>query len=364
MKIFFVMVLLSIANQHSGVVKARTLKVLVEPDSPTRLRHPIEGRLKHSSQAPSRGTANALDQLDCHSDPMCFIRTAQSLAEKGEQLDLALACVERAMAIPPRPNDAVPRESFFLTLAYVQIRRREFDQAIATLTRGAQRSPGYASLDQYLMYLGLAYENSSRLDEAIETYMTLAGGLKEISQEPNERLVTLYLKRFGSLGGLKQKIEANRLKARKKFFVDNHLLNIPAPAWGLQNLDGRQVNLSDFSNKILVLSFVSAGGNVQESLLKFLQAQYEKYKEKGIAFVCIDYTEKPDTKAIKTNLAQMGVTIPTLSDSDVARRYKTLEPLIVLIDEKGMIRFKNTIWHNYSPFVIEQIEFLLKGKEK
>jgi tetratricopeptide (TPR) repeat protein len=251
MKIFFAMVLLLIANQHADAVKVRTLKVLktVEPGSPTRLSQPIQDRPKHGSQAPSRETANALDQLDCHSDPMCFIRTAQSLADRGEQLDVALACVERAMAIPRRPNDAVPRESFFLTLAYVQIRRREFDQAIATLTRGAQRSPEYASLDQYLIYLGLAYENSGRIDAAIETYMTLAGGLKEISQEPSERLVTLYLKRFGSLGGLKEKIEANRLKARKKFFVDNHLLNIPAPAWSLQDLDGRQVNFSDFSKK-------------------------------------------------------------------------------------------------------------------
>ena len=114
-----------------------------------------------------------------------------------------------------------------------------------------------------------------------------------------------------------------------------------------------------------MLSFVSAGGNVQEPLLKFLQAQYEKYKDEGIAFVCIDYTEKADTKAIKTNLERMGITIPTLIDySEVARRYKTVEPLIVLIDEKGMIRFKNTVWHNYPPFVTEQLEFLLKAKEK
>ena len=71
-----------------------------------------------------------------------------------------------------------------------------------------------------------------------------------------------------------------------------------------------------------------------------LQAQYEKYKDKGIAFVCIDDTEKPDTKAIKINLERMGVTIPTLTDySEVARSYKTVEPLIVLIDEKDMIRF-------------------------
>ena len=52
---------------------------------------------------------------------------------------------------------------------------------------------------------------------------------------------------------------------------------------------------------------------------------------------------RSDTQTIKTNLERVGVTIPTLIDySAVARRYQTIEPLIVLIDEKGMIRFKNT----------------------
>ena len=311
-------------------------------------------------QAPPRQVANA-PQVDCRdNDPMCFIRTAQALAERGEHLDLALACVHRAMAIPPVPNDAIPRQSFFLTLAYVQIKRREFDQAVAILLEGARRAPYYSRDDQYLTYLGLAYEGVDRIDEAINTYITLAGGVREVSAAPTERLVALYRKRFGSLDGLKEKIETNRLTARRKFFVESHLLNIPAPDWSLRDLDGRQVRLSDFSQKILVLSFLSAGGNSHESLLKFLQAQYEKYKDKGIAFVCIDYTENPDTTEIKTNLQRMGVDIPTLTgDSRVARRYATIEPLIVLIDGKGTIRFKNTVWHDYQPFVTEQLDYLL-----
>ncbi len=344
MKILLVMVLLSIANQHSAAVQELS---------------------QTSSQTPLREVANSLHQLDCHDDPMCFIRTARSLAERGEQLDLALACVKRAMAILPVPNDAVPRGSFFLTLAYVQIKRGEYEQAIATLSRGAQRSPEYARLDEYLNYLGIAYENTGRIDEAIETYVTLASGLKEISDEPSERLVTLYLKRFGSLHGLKERIEANRLKARRKFFVDNHLLSVPAPAWSLKDLDGKHVSLSDFSENILVLSFVSAGGNSNEQVLTFLQAKHEKYRARGVAFVCIDYTENPDPQAIKANLERMRVTITTLTDySEVARSYKTLEPLIVLIDKQGMIRFRNTVWHDYFPFVTEQIEFLLESKEK
>ena len=326
------------------------------------LASPLQEQSK-SLQSSSSDIAQALGQLNCHEDPMCFIRAARSLADREEQLDLALACVKHAGEIPPVANDAVPRASFFLTLAYVQIKRLEFDQAIATLKRGAQRAPEYARLDEYLNYLGLAYENSGRIDDAIETYVTLAGGLEEISREPSETLVALYRKRFGSLDGLKEKIEANRLAARRKFFIDNHLLRMPAPPWSLRDLDGKQVGLSDFSNKILVLAFVSAGGNVQDSLLKSLQAKYEKYKDQGIAFVLVDYVEHPDTQLIKNHLREIGVTIPTLIDySLVARRYNTIEPLIVLIDDKGVIRFRNSLWHNYHPYVTEQIKYLLESR--
>ena len=354
MKIFIATLLLSLASQPSDAVNAATLKT-VQAGGPS----------PRSQQAPSREIANALDQLNCRNDPMCFIRAARSLAERGEQLDLALACVERAGTIPPEPNDAVPRESFFMTLAYVQIKRREFDRAITTLTRGALYAPAYARLDEYLTYLGLAYENTGRIDEAIETYMTLAGGLKDISDEPSQRLVALYLKRYGSLRGLKEQIEYKRLRARKQFFVYSQLLSMPAPDWSLQDLDGKRVSLSDFSKKILVLTFVSAGGDFHEPLLKFLQAQYEKYKDRGVAFVLIDDVEKPDPKAIKINLERMGITIPTLTDSaEVGRRYQTVQPLIVLIDEKGIIRFKNSVWHSYQPFVTDQIKFLAAEKEK
>lgn len=351
MTIFFAIVLLSVVSRHSEAVK-------VQP-------HTQEQRTT-SSSTQSRETADALDRLNCRrDDPMCFIRMAQSLAERDEQLDLALACVERAGAIPPVPNDAVPRSSFFLTLAYVQIKRREFDRAIDTLIRGARTAPEYSRLDQYLTYLGLAYESSGRIDEAIETYVNQAGGLRESAAPPSERLVSLYLKRFGSLNGLDEKIEANRLEARRKFFVDRNLLSIPAPDWLLNDLDGSQVSLADFSNNIVVLSFVAAGGNSNESILRFLQGLQEKHKDKSVRFVCIDLVEVPNPQLIKANLKQMGITILTLTGgSEVARQYKTLEPLIVLIDEKGMIRFKNTIWHDYQPFVTEQLKFLLQVDEK
>jgi peroxiredoxin len=276
----------------------------------------------------------------------------------------ALACVRWAEAIPPVPNDAIGRD-FSLLLAYVQIKRSEFDQALATLLQKVSRSPYYARDIEYLTYLGMTYEGLGRIDDAIESYITVAGGVREVSVAPSERLVKLYRQRFGSLVGLKEKIEENRLRFRKELYVDSQLLNEPAPDWSLEDIDGREVRLSDFSNKILVLSFARGGGNVDEELLKFLQAQYKKYRDKGVAFVTIDYSPDPLTDDIKTNLQQWGVTIPMLTDRATVissyGKYST-ESLIILIDENGNIRFRNTHWHDYRPFVIEQIEYLLKSK--
>ena len=327
-----------------------------------------------SNQAPVRQqqvqspkTSN-LSQRSEPESPMALIKAAQQLAERGEQLDLALEYVRRATAIPPVPNDAVPRSSFFLVLAYVQIKRGEFNQAIDTLTNGVQSAPEYARLDQYLNYLALAYEKAGRIDDAIETYITLAGGTREVISRPSEQLVALYRQRFGSLDGLQEKIEDNHRKARRKFYVDNQVLSLPAPWWMLPDLNGLDVSMSDFAGKVTVMSFLYTGFQTdnEENALKFMQELYEKYRDKGVAFICVDETNATKRETIKEGLQRRGISLPTVIDSnaEIARRYGTYDSLIVLIDEHGRIRFKNTLWHDYRPFVKEQIEFLVQSRTR
>jgi len=322
-----------------------------------------------SSHHPSSEIIDAVAQELDHQDPMVYIRTAQLLADRGEQLDLALAYVQRAMSIPSVPNDAVPRGSFFLVLAYVRIKRGEFNQAISVLTKGVEGAPYYSRDERYLNYLGLAYEKTGRIDEAIETYISLAGGVKNVSDKPGKSLLALYQKRFGSLEGLEERIEATRLRARQKLFVDPLLLSMPAPDWVLQDLNGREVGLSDYANKIVVLRFVTTQFDSDLDKLRFLQSQYEKYKDKGVSFVCIDegypHPIEQRRQRIKEAADRLGITLPIVIDPDglVAKRYNTIESLIVIIDEKRMIRFKNGLWHDYHPFVTEQIEYLLKAQQ-
>jgi tetratricopeptide (TPR) repeat protein len=153
------------SKEHRRVEIRRLKKLLNDPRTPNAaaLRRSLI-TLLISSQAPSREIINAIGQ-DLH-EPMVYINTAQLLADRGEQLDAALAYVQRAMSIPPVPNDAVPRGSFFLVLAHVRIKRGEFEQAITTLTRGIEGARYYSLDERYLSYLGLAYEKAGRIDDA------------------------------------------------------------------------------------------------------------------------------------------------------------------------------------------------------
>jgi tetratricopeptide (TPR) repeat protein len=316
----------------------------------------------------SRPNVNAVEKEP--QDAMSLILAARGLTEKGKDLDRALAYVKRAMSLPAIPNDAVPRHTFFLTLALVQIKRGEFDEAITTLTTRQEASPAYVRLDHlYLEYLGMAYEGAGRIDEAIETLITLAGGRREVSVKPSERLVALYQKRFGSLDGLNEKIEANRLATRRKYYAESQLLNIPAPEWSLQDLNGRDVSSSDFANRILVLRFINGLSRDDVEDLKYLQKQYEEYESRGIAFVCIQigYPHPIEQRRaeIRQALDQTGFTIPILIDPDygVAKRFRETEKSIILIDEKGIIRFRLSLWNtSYHTLFTEQIAYLLTSK--
>jgi len=117
------------------------------------------------------------------------------------------------------------------------------------------------------------------------------------------------------------------------------------------------------------LRFVTTQFDSDLDKLRFLQSQYEKYKDKGVAFVCIDegypHPIEQRRQRIKEAADRLGITLPIVIDPDglVAKRYNTIESLIVIIDEKRMIRFKNGLWHDYHPFVTEQIEYLLKAQQ-
>lgn len=124
----------------------------------------------------------------------------------------------------------------------------------------------------------------------------------------------------------------------------------PAPAFELADLAGNPLRLADFSGKKLVwLNFwgLRCGPCVRE--LPVLQKIYKTYKDRGLVIVAVN-ADGVDAEFLKNQLAQRddlkaaGITFPVAPDAafSVIDAYGLMgAPLNVLIDKKGVVRYRH-----------------------
>lgn len=124
-----------------------------------------------------------------------------------------------------------------------------------------------------------------------------------------------------------------------------------APAFALKDLEGKEIKLADVvgEGKVVWINFwgLRCGPCVRE--LPALEKLHNKYKSKGLVLLAIN-TDGVDSEFIRNQFEQrpdlkpVAVTFPILPDSEfsVIDSYG-LEgaPLNVMIDSKGIIRFRH-----------------------
>jgi tetratricopeptide (TPR) repeat protein len=111
----------------------------------------------------ARGAAEFLREfLDRHpsktAQAVGYYELATSLAESGEDLDLALDYAARALAAAPEELKPYP----LAALGWVHYKRREYDRAIECLRRSSERAPAPTTFH----HLGMAYLAAGRAEEA------------------------------------------------------------------------------------------------------------------------------------------------------------------------------------------------------
>lgn len=113
---------------------------------------------------------------------------------------------------------------------------------------------------------------------------------------------------------------------------------IPAPEFTLNSLDGREVSLSDFWGKVVVLNFWATWCDPCRAEMPDLERTYQAYKEKNVEFVGISVDT--DTKLVNSFIKEVGVTYTILLDpsNQVASDYAIRAiPTTYIVDEEGMI---------------------------
>lgn len=117
-----------------------------------------------------------------------------------------------------------------------------------------------------------------------------------------------------------------------------------APAFALEDADGKKVSLSDFKDKIVVLHW--SNPKCPPWLRLHKEGAYrtlaEKYKDKGVIWLSINSNKKSDREQNRKFAEAEKLPYPYLDDhaQEVARAYGAKRtPHMYVIDKKGFIAY-------------------------
>jgi peroxiredoxin len=121
-----------------------------------------------------------------------------------------------------------------------------------------------------------------------------------------------------------------------------------APAFTLEDVDGKKVSLSDFADKIVVLEWMNPGCPIWTRHHKAgtFRKLAEKYKDKGVVWLAINSTHSADKEKNKKFAETEKVPYPILDDhaGTVGKAYgaKTT-PHMFVIDKHGRLAYEGAI---------------------
>ena len=290
---------------------------------------------------------------------------SQDLMDRGMEPRKALEYAHRATAAVPGDVPYGPlRGMLGSTLGRAQLGVQRPDSAIKTLLVALPAAP---DSQRALAHLGRAYEATKKPDLAMSYYLrslSIYLGQDTTAAAP---LRALWRKKHGSLKGLDKAVADVLAASRKRIALDARRHEAPAPGWTLSYLDGKPVSMDDFKGKVIVMDFWGSWCGPCRIELPIFQAIYEKYRDKGVVFLGMNY-ERPgggrDLKEVARDFIKMNrYSFPVVVDHEqvAANAYGiTGFPTVFLIDKTGTIRYKNVgITEGIETILTDQIESLM-----
>ncbi len=117
------------------------------------------------------------------------------------------------------------------------------------------------------------------------------------------------------------------------------LVGSPAPEIVLPDLQGKEVRLSDFRGKTVLLNFWATWCKPCKEEMPAMQASYDKLRDQG--FVVLAVNELENTNKVIEHIRTHGHTFPVVMDHSnrIANRYGVVGlPASFLIDRQGIVR--------------------------
>jgi peroxiredoxin len=124
----------------------------------------------------------------------------------------------------------------------------------------------------------------------------------------------------------------------------------------LKDLNGKEVDLSDFAGKVIFLEFWATWCPDCKRVLPHTQKLFEKYKDKELALVTVSVDTKTSGD-VPAFMKDNKYSFPVLMDGDSLRKSFQVRaiPTVYIIDRKGMIRAQFVEYREEGEKEIERI---------
>lgn len=151
----------------------------------------------------------------------------------------------------------------------------------------------------------------------------------------------------------------------KKGETPRPVVGNPAPSFTLADVDGKKVNLSDLSGKVVILDFWATWCAPCKASTKELQKLHEKYQSRGVIILGVSMdTGKSAAELVKEFSGKNGLTYRmVLDDGPMSKSYAVRNiPALFILDKRHTIK---KIYPGYLPdlgvMIEKELEGLLKG---
>jgi peroxiredoxin len=121
-------------------------------------------------------------------------------------------------------------------------------------------------------------------------------------------------------------------------YLLNKGVDVAAPDFVLKDLNDKEVKLSDYRGKVVLLNFSTTWCPHCRTIIPYLKELYEKYKDKDFVILNIDIQESK--KRVSAFAAKFEIPYKVLLDTDaeVAMLYEIVGvPNLILVNREGII---------------------------
>lgn len=116
----------------------------------------------------------------------------------------------------------------------------------------------------------------------------------------------------------------------------------PAPDFSLKTIEGKEIKLSDLRGKAVLINMWASWCPPCRDEMPGIQAAYEKYKDKGLVVLGIDFTVQDNLPDVKSFVQELKLTFPILLDEtgEVSAGWYGMRalPTSYFVDAQGVIQ--------------------------